>query len=178
MHRHTFSGRSGAALVALSIAAALTATAAQAQWTWRDRDGRITASDMPPPRNIPDKDILSRPLPRVELRPPVPAGSAAARGLGTVTGPSTSAPAPADRELEARKRAAEAEKAAKSRAEAARQAAARADNCTRARGQLAALDSGQRLFRLNGKGEQEVLDDKARAEESRRAREVMASDCR
>ena len=36
-------------------------SAAQAQWKWRDKDGRVTASDLPPPRDVADKDILQRP---------------------------------------------------------------------------------------------------------------------
>jgi type IV secretory pathway VirB10-like protein len=148
--------------LAALLGLAMFATAAQAQWTWRDKEGRITASDLPPPRDVPDKDILTR---------PAPATSAAA------SNPATPAP-PVERELEARKKAAEAERAAQTKTDDAKQAAARADNCRRARAQLAAMDSGQRIARLNDKGEREVLDDKGRAEESRRAREVMASDCR
>jgi hypothetical protein len=34
------------------------------------------------------------------------------------------------------------------------------------------------MARVNDKGEREVLDDKARADEMRRARDVIASDCR
>jgi hypothetical protein len=41
-----------------------------------------------------------------------------------------------------------------------------------------ALQSGQRMARINEKGEHEVLDDKGRAEELRVAREAIASDCR
>ena len=40
------------------------------------------------------------------------------------------------------------------------------------------MESGQRMARMNDKGEREILDDKQRAEESRRAREVIASDCK
>ena len=155
--------------LAALLGLAMFATAAQAQWTWRDKEGRITASDLPPPRDVPDKDILTRPAPRIVARP-APATSAAASN--------PVAPAPVERELEARKKAAEAERAAQTKTDDAKQAAARADNCRRARAQLAAMDSGQRIARLNDKGEREVLDDKGRAEESRRAREVMASDCR
>ncbi|MCY7316438.1 MAG: DUF4124 domain-containing protein, partial [Rubrivivax sp.] len=36
-------------------------TTADAQWRWRDKTGQINASDRPPPRDEPDKDILSRP---------------------------------------------------------------------------------------------------------------------
>ena len=91
---------------------------------------------------------------------------------------SGSASAPVDKELQARKKAAEAEQQAKAKAEEQRNAAIRADNCARARSHLATLDSGQRLARINDKGEREVLDDEARAAEVRRAREVIASDCR
>jgi hypothetical protein len=40
------------------------------------------------------------------------------------------------------------------------------------------LESGQRIARVNAQGEREVLDDKGRAEEMQRARQVMASDCK
>ena len=75
-------------------------------------------------------------------------------------------------------RAAEQEQAARQKAEDARLAAARAENCRRARSHAAALESGQRIARFNAQGEQEVLDDAGRADELRRAREVIASDCR
>jgi hypothetical protein len=43
---------------------------------------------------------------------------------------------------------------------------------------LRSLDSGMRLARVNDRGEREILDDKQRAEETQRARSVVASDCR
>ncbi len=163
--------------LAALLGLALLAGAAQAQWTWRDKDGRVTASDLPPPRDIADKDILSRPAPRTVARSPAPASAAASVPAGAAA--NAVAPAtPVDRELEARKKAAEAEKAAKLKNEEAKLAGQRAENCRRARAQLTALDNGQRMARLNDKGEREVLDEQGRAEESRRAREVIASDCR
>jgi hypothetical protein len=144
----------------------------QAQWLWRDKDGRVTASDRPPPRDVPDKDILSRP-------------AAEARRAATATPPASAAasaaPAPKgplEREVEARKRAADAEQAAKAKADEERAVGVRAENCRRARGQVAALETGQRMSRMNDKGEREILDDRARADEMRQAREVIASDCR
>ena len=83
-----------------------------------------------------------------------------------------------DPELEARRREAEKQQQAKARAEEQKLDAQRADNCRRARGQLAALQSGQRMARINDKGEREILDDKGRADEMRRANEVIASECR
>lgn len=144
---------------------------AQAQWKWRDQGGQINISDRPPPKEVPEKDILVRPAP--EPRRPAEAVAAAA-----------SAPAkpgvavPVDRELQARKLAAEQEQAARAKAEEDKAAAARADNCRRARSQVAALEGGLRMGRVNDKGEREVLDERARADELRRARAIIASDCR
>jgi hypothetical protein len=59
-----------------------------------------------------------------------------------------------------------------------RLSAQRAENCQRARTQVATLESGQRMARVNAKGEREVLDDKARAEELAQARDAAASNCR
>jgi len=158
---------------------------AQGQWKWRDAQGRVTVSDLPPPREVADKDILQRPAAVARApAPAVPGVAPAAAGGGVAvpgvaaSAPAAARPAPVDKELEARKRAAEAEKAAKAKAEEQRAAAVRAENCKRARQHLATMDSGQRVARINEKGEREVLDDDTRAAESRRAREIIASECR
>jgi len=140
---------------------------AQAQWMWKDKEGRITASDLPPPRDVAEKDILQRP--DLAARKPAAAASAASAVAGK--------PA-VDPQLEARRRSAEQEQAAKAKADEDKLAQQRAENCRRARGHLNALESGQRIARVNDKGEREVLDDKGRAEEMRRANEVIASDCK
>lgn len=88
------------------------------------------------------------------------------------------ASSPLAREVEARRLKAEQEQAAKAKGEAVHAAEVRAENCKRARGAQAALESGQRMARTNEKGEREVLDDRARAEELGQARSVVASDCR
>lgn len=140
---------------------------ASAQWKWKDASGRITVSDLPPPREVPAQNILQRP----ELRQPPPAASAASAALPL--------PAPAvDRELQSRREAAAREQAAREKADAARLAEQRGQNCRNARTHLAALDSGQRIARFNDKGEREILDDAQRAAEARRAREAIAADCR
>lgn len=160
-----------ALLAGLILAAGLVAPAA-AQWKWRDRNGQITVSDLPPPRDVPAKDILQRPDPAAAaVRPAtVPASAASA--------PAVAARPPVDKELQARKQAAEQEQAARAKADADRLDAQKDENCRRARAHLAALDSGQRIARYNEKGEREVLDDKGRADETKRARDVIASDCR
>lgn len=146
---------------------------AHAQWKWRDKDGRITASDRPPPRDVQAKDIISRP--QNWGRPTTVAAPASGAAPAASAPPSA---APADRELEARKKAAEQDRAAKAKAEEDRVAAQRAENCKRAHAQMVALGSGQRMARVNDKGEREVMDDSGRAEEMRRTREVISADCR
>lgn len=160
----------------LAFAALVTALPAQAQWTWRDKDGRITVSDLPPPREVPEKDILRKP--NSPARAAAPAAVTAPAAATTPAAPASAPPTALEREVQARKRAADEEKAAKARAEEERNATRRAENCRQARNHLTALESGQRIARTNDKGEREVLDDQGRAKEAQRAREVIASDCR
>lgn len=166
--------RVGAACLALTLALLLAAAPAQAQWKWRDKSGQVNVSDRPPPRDVPERDILARPAASTDTRRAAPIAPAAAASAASAP---VAAPA-VERELEARRRAAEQEREAKARAEEEKNKALRAENCRRARGQLAALESGQRLSRVNAKGEREVLDDRGRADEIRQARDVIASDCR
>jgi len=165
--------RSSMLAVALLLGATLSLPA-MAQWKWRDPAGHVQYSDLPPPPGTPDKDILQQPSgARRAPTTPVPAApTPAANG---------SAPAVASRvdpELEARRKAAEADQQAKQKAEEDRLAAARAANCTRARGQLKALQDGIRMARTNDKGEREILDDASRLEEIRNTQAVIASDCK
>lgn len=157
-----------ALLCALMLAAL--AMPAEAQWKWRDAKGRITVSDLPPPRDVPQEFILQRPDPAAQQRP----AAAPAAPAASVPAPG----APVDRELQARKQAAEQEQVAREKADEAKLAEQRAENCRSARAHLSALESGQRLARFNEKGEREILDDKGRAAETQRARQVIASDCR
>ena len=173
-------------LAAASVGLALLAGAstAQAQWKWRDASGRIQISDLAPPPSVPDKDILQRPgSPRNAAQPAAAAPANTAAGTPAAPAASGAAPAlkpksPLDQELERKRKADEQEKAGKARAEEERRNAQRADNCTRARSTVATLESGQRITRTNDKGEREFLDDRQRAAEVQRAREIMASDCR
>jgi hypothetical protein len=167
-----------------ALAAALLALPAEAQWKWKDKAGRVQYSDLPPPSGTAEADILGKPgaQRRAIAAPPTAAASAATTGaLATAAAAAASnplAPRTADPELEAKRKRAEAEHAAKLKAEEDRIAAARADNCTRARSQLATLESGIRLVRANQKGEREYVDDKQRAEETQRARDAIKSDCK
>ena len=174
-------------LQALTLAAMLSLSLlslpAAAQWMWRGADGRVNASDRPPPPGVADKDILKRPVADNRRQMAVAAGAATAgsAAAGAASAPAAAASAPAtalEREAQARKLAAQVEKAAKVKADEDRQTAARASNCRQARSQAAGLESGVRVVRTNEKGEREVLDDRGRQEELQRARDVIASDCR
>ena len=154
--------------------AALGPSEASTLWKWRDASGRLTVSDQPPPRDVPERDIVER---------PATAGRAtrSAAEAAPVAAASAAPVAPrVDAELEARRRA----QAQRSRAAAsapspedARREVQRRENCNRARAMLVTLESGQRMARLNEKGERVVLDDAQRAQDARRAREIIAADC-
>ncbi len=160
-------GRLG--LLALIVALGHSSALAQGIWKWRDKDGHVQVSDRPPPVEIPEKDILQRPH---GARAPLPAASDAA---SLPEGPRV------DPTLEAKKTKAQADQAAadkaKKDAELAKRNQAKLETCQRARNQLAALESGQRIGRMNDKGEREILDDAGRAAEIARSRSIMDSAC-
>jgi hypothetical protein len=139
---------------------------AQAQWVWRDAAGQIHASDLPPPRGTPDKNIVQRPAVQARIAPPPPAASAAASAAGGM-----------DAALEARRKKAADEQLAQRKVQDEKNAAVRAENCQRAREQLRGLESGQRMSRTLPNGEREILDDAQRAAESQRVRSIVASEC-
>lgn len=181
MPRQARSPRRALVWAAAALACCLGCCAVQAAglWKWRDASGRVTVSDQPPPRDVPDRDILERP----SVRSPLPASPGAQARPASAPAPGRSASAAVartDPELEARRRAeaAKARESAKAAAAEDPQAIARKrENCQRARSALAMLESGQRMARLNDKGERVILDDAARAQEAQRAREVIAADC-
>jgi Domain of unknown function (DUF4124) len=150
------------------------ATAQAATWKYRDAQGRIVVSDLPPPAGVQDKDILERPT-VVVRRAPAAAASAAAPAP---TAAPTAVAQGNDPELEARRKKAATEEELKQKVQQEKDAAQRSENCSRAKSHLAALGDGQRIARTNDKGEREILDDKGRAEEMQRARQVIASDCK
>jgi hypothetical protein len=161
-----------------ALAATLAVGAAVAQtgtWKYRDAQGRIVVSDLPPPAGVQDKDIIERPTTVVRRpAPPPPAAPTAATAAGAGNAPA----AAVDPELEARRKKAADEQQAQQKAQQEKDAAQRAENCGRARQHLAALNDGMRIARVNDKGEREILDDKGRADEMQRARQVIASDCK
>jgi hypothetical protein len=159
------------ALLLAALAFALAAPAAHAQWKWKDPRGVVQYSDLPPPAGTPDRDILQRPAAQAPMRTAAPAASAPAIGASAVA-------RGVDPELEARRKKAEQDEASKKKADEERNSAQRAENCQRARANLKALEDGLRISRMNAQGEREFLDDAQRADEVRRTRDVVASDCK
>ena len=159
--------------LALMLLMATAINPAWAQYKWKDSRGQVHASDLPPPREIAEKDVLQRPAAaRTPIAAPVPAPLASAASAAALAKPAV------DPELEARRKKAELDAGAKAQADAGKLAAQRADNCQRARQQLGTLDNGQRLVQFNAQGERVVMDDAARASAAAQARQVVATDCR
>jgi len=152
---------------------------AMAQWQWVGKDGRKVFSDRPPPLDIPEKDIVRQPHQRVLPAPARPAESDVQPGATPTAKPTLNTSAKGvDKELEERKAKAEAEKAAQEKAQEQKDAAARAENCTRAKQAKSTLESGQLMKHTNAKGEQVYMDDAARAAERKRAQSVIDTDCK
>jgi hypothetical protein len=171
------SARLAATVFAALLAVGLSQPAA-AQWKWKDKGGRVQYSDLPPPPTVGEADILQRP-PGAVARKQAPAFAAQPDvGASAASAPAANGKVGGDPELEAKRRKAADEESAKRKAEEEKVKAQRAENCRSAQAQQRALDSGVRMGRVNEKGEREVFDDKARAEEARRTREAIASECK
>jgi len=162
-------------MLLVALLCALATPPAAAQWKWRDKNGQVTVSDVPPPRDTAEKDILQRPDAATLRRTAQTAAPVAAPAPQAAA---SAAPNPLEAEVEARKKKAEQEQKAKEKAHEEANAAIRAENCSRAKSHLRALEDGLRMARVNDKGEREILDDKARAAETERSRAVIASDCK
>ena len=142
------------------------------QWQWIDNNGRKVFSDQSPPASIPAKNILRQPGVKGT---PVVAEAAAEPAKAQASAPKITGK---DKQLEEKKKQAEAAEAEKKKAEEEQQAKVRAENCDRAKRAKAGIDSGARIARTNDKGEREVMDDAARSVESKRLDGVVASDCK
>lgn len=159
----------------LALLGSLLGGNAAAQWKWRDKAGVVQYSDLPPPTGTADKDVMQRPSTSQQRKAAAAAAAAASSGASAAL---PAAPKGVEPELEAKRRKAEQEQAAKTKADDDKAAATRVDNCTRAKAYARTLDEGMRISRTNSKGEREILDDRGRAEEVKRAKSVIASDCK
>ena len=175
----------------------LTGACAFAQWTWLDKDGRKVYSDTAPPAEILEKNIIKRPGGQAGAANTAANSAAAAKAKIITDGvtadqaiaaaaPSASAPlasasmpklSSVDKELEKKKKEKEDAVAAKKKEEEQRVTKAKIENCARAKTAKATLDSGVRLGVTNAKGEREVMEDAARAAETKRVQGIIDSSC-
>lgn len=160
------------------------ALSASAQWQWIGKDGRKVFSDRPPPAEIQDKDILKQPGGKERAAAPaatVVEGAAAAPATAAPTAAKPGANVPKisgkDAELEAKKKKLEDDEAVKKKADEEKVAKAKTENCERAKKSMATIQSGSRISTTNAKGEREVMDDSARAAESKRLQAIVDSEC-
>lgn len=164
-------------------AACFMSVAASAQWQWVDKDGRKVFSDRAPSADVPEKNIVKRPGARVSSEASN-SNDLQSNQTGSIAVAPT-APAAAnvpqltgvDKDLAEKKKQAEQAEIAKKKAEDRKRLQARQENCSRARQSKATYDSGMRVARTNQKGEREILDDAARAVESKRIQSIIDSDC-
>jgi len=136
-----------------------------AQYSWIDNAGHRVYSDLPPPPDIPQKNILSMHGMSTKGMPPPPAEPASAAASGQ------------DKALEDKKKAADAAEAAKKKASEQKLAAQRADNCQRAKTTLAGLQSGARVVQFDAQGQRSYMTDDQRAAEVQRLQGIVGSDC-
>ena len=162
--------------------ACLLCVGAQAQWQWIDKDGRKVFSDRGPPPDIPAKNIIKQPS-NLAVAPSAAAASAPAKSASAPVAdsvPEGELPklSTADKELGDKKKQAEAAAVARARAEEAKAAQIRAENCERSRSGKVLMDSGVRVSITNAKGEREVLDDAGRAAEVKRIQAAIEANCK
>lgn len=167
----------------LSLALVCLASSAIAQWQWIDADGRKIFSDKAPPPSVPESQILRD----GNGRPYVPASKAKTKPAAEDKAPTygfkeykpepVASPKPqaqnsapkaqatkTPKDIEQEKKA-QAEQAAKEAEAKRKEQERKAANCKTIRGNMAALDSGQRIASYNEKGERSVMNDNQRTAE-------------
>lgn len=170
-------------LLKFALAASLLAITfgAAAQWVWLEKDGRKVYSDRAPGTEVPDKNILKRPGGAVAKAPvaadaeaagePAPGASKAVASTAAASAPKLSGK---DKELDDKKKQAEAAEKAKAKEAEEKNAKAKSENCERAKKNLTTYKSGIRLKQSNAKGEAEYITDEGRAAETARLEGVLA----
>lgn len=167
-----------AARIALLALVCSVPLAASAQWMWLDKGGRKVFSDQPPPADVAPERILKQPGQRYGTAPaPVATPTAAAAAAPANAAANLPKPTGKDKVLDEKKKQLEAADADKKKAEEAKVAALRSENCSRAKASKATYESGVRLTRVN-KGEHEFLDDNQRNAEIKVLNDVIARDCK
>lgn len=165
--------RSKLYLIGLAMALCVGVAHAQ-QYKWKDARGRTVYGDVPP------AGVKATPIGPV---PAAPAAAPAAPAAGTETAKAAGAKdakplTPAEKEMEFRRRVKEAQEAAAKQAEKDKAERDRQENCELAREQERTLASGQRVARVDEKGERYYVNDAQRAQELAKARQSVSEWCK
>lgn len=145
-----------AALISLTLLAALPAAAPAQVYSWKDANGKIHYGDRPPA----EKKVETR---KLDAPPPVDA-EAARKAF-------------AERQLAEREKQQKSQEDGKKAQEAQAQAQQREENCRNARATLAGIESGQIRYTMDAKGERAALDGALREAELARARKHVSDWC-
>jgi hypothetical protein len=162
----------------LVLGLAIVPAVCAAQWRWVDKGGRTVFSDQPPPTDIPAANVVSQPKGRSPSSPAQPVAAASAPAKTPSLAASAAKLSAKDKDLQDKKKQAEAAETEKRKAQEEEAERLRAENCVRSQRAKATLDSGMRVAVTNKKGEQEILDDAARAAETRRLQAIIEKDCK
>jgi hypothetical protein len=149
--------------VVLTLLVCVSAAAWSQTYKWRDASGNIQYSDTPPPANARDVQQLRK-----------PAGPAQAGASNPATAPKSYV----EQDAEFRKRQAAKQEAEAKQAKSDDEEKMRARNCEGARSQLAALESGARMVKLDAKGERQALSDAEREQARNDAKKAVESWCK
>ena len=143
--------------IVVVVSCLFAAAASAQQYKWVDPDGKVRYGDVPPP-GAKAQRLKPPPAP---IGSPAPA-AAAKKGDKPLT-------------AEERKRQEDAQTAKQKQADEL--ASAKRENCARAQESLRALESGQRVARVDSKGERYYLEDAQIAQETARARQMVQQNC-
>jgi hypothetical protein len=160
-------------LAFFTLLAILAVPAAAQQYKWKDASGRTQYGDIPPP------GVQAERLTRSSVGT-VSGGNASptSAATGDAAKPASAPKSAAEQEQEFRKRRMEAEEKQKKDDKLAQESRLKQENCTRAKQQLASLESGMRQVRVNDKGEREFLDDAQVEAQKVDARRAVSEWCR
>jgi hypothetical protein len=168
----------------LCVLFSLLSFSATAQWAWVDKNGRKIFSDRAPPSDSPENSIFKQPshAPVLTRQTPATDSANADAAAPAASAPqdkaSTAKPSGIDPVLAERKKKEELALEAKRKAEQERISRLKSENCERAKLAKKGYDSGIRLSHTNANGEREIMDDTARAAESKRIQAVIDADCK
>jgi len=147
--------------------------AAQAQlYHYKDASGRTVYSDTPPPPGTPSGSILKSP--KVIQSAPAPADTKA-DAKDDKDGKKSAPKSVAEREADYKKRMADAEKKGKEDAQKADQEKQTQERCASLRTNLAALQNGQRMRKLDASGNPYFVEENERAADIAKAQQDMVS---